>query len=193
MQLGEHPDRCVLQLALVFDGCVGEPVAAEGVGHDVGRHHRRRRNPSRRTVYPALRRCSPASAPGGQERRSARRLCGSPRIGGPVGTSGTPGRPRRWAPPGPPTSALPACRPRSQRAVRMMVSDDMPVGVHAALHGDLGRDAAGQHRRQPLRQHRGQRRDVAAGTLQSVDFFDAGSFGTGASFCGVITIRWVAL
>src|ERR1700691_5703832 len=38
MQLGEHADRCVLKLALALDGCVGEPVATEGVGHDVGGH-----------------------------------------------------------------------------------------------------------------------------------------------------------
>ena len=39
MQLGQHPDGGVLQFALTFGGRVGEPVAAEGVGHDVGRHH----------------------------------------------------------------------------------------------------------------------------------------------------------
>ena len=38
MQRGQHLDRGVLQLALALDGRVGEPVAAEGVGHDVGRH-----------------------------------------------------------------------------------------------------------------------------------------------------------
>ena len=39
MQLGQHLDGGVLQFALLLGGRVGEPVAAEGVGHDVGRHH----------------------------------------------------------------------------------------------------------------------------------------------------------
>ena len=39
MQRRQHPDGGVLQLSLLLDRCVGEPVAAEGVGHHVGRHH----------------------------------------------------------------------------------------------------------------------------------------------------------
>ena len=38
VQFRQHLDGGVLQLALPFDGSVGEPVAAERVWHDVGRH-----------------------------------------------------------------------------------------------------------------------------------------------------------
>ena len=39
VQLREHVDGVVLQFALRLGGRVGEPVAAERVGHDVGWHH----------------------------------------------------------------------------------------------------------------------------------------------------------
>ena len=41
VQLGQHLDGRILQLAPFLGGRVGEPVAAERVGHDVGRHDAR--------------------------------------------------------------------------------------------------------------------------------------------------------
>ena len=39
VQFGQYPDSGLLQFALFGRGCVGEPVPAERVGHDVRRHH----------------------------------------------------------------------------------------------------------------------------------------------------------
>ena len=149
----------------LLGGGVDEPVVAERVRHDVGRHdavdviHQE----ERRAEHGAVRRRS--TAPRGPARRSARRPAGSRRIDGRAGTSGTPARPRRSAPPAPPTSARPACRPPTSGPVRMMVSDDMPLESTPLSMVTSGCHPAGHHGGEPLRHDRRECGDVARGVL----------------------------
>ena len=80
------------------------------------------------------------SAPG---RRSSRRPAGSRRTGGPAGRTGTPGRPRSEGA----TRATHFSSCCSTLGLPASGQDDglrgHPVGVDAALHGDLRRGAAG--------------------------------------------------
>ena len=139
VQLGQHLDGGVLQFAPLLGGRVGEPVVAERVGHDVGRDDARRRSPSGRTGCRAPRRSAPATAPAGPGRRSVRRPAGSPRTGGPAGTTGTPGRLGSVGA----TRATHFCSTGLAVLVPAAGQDDglrrHPVGVDAAFHGHLRR------------------------------------------------------
>ena len=162
VQLGQHVDGVVLQLALRLGGRVGEPVAAERVRHDVGRHHAGRRSPSGRTACRA-----PIPVGSSHRTRGTGTSVISPtsritsnwwsiRYDENTGTSCFGGRDARH----PLLFVLLAVGfPASGQ-------DDglrrHPVGVDAALHGHLRRGAAGHDGRQPLRHHVGQRADVSA-------------------------------
>ena len=161
VQLGEHLDGAVLQFALRSAGGVGEPVVAERVGHHVGRHDARRRGPSGRTACRAPRRSAPATAPAAPGRRSSRRPAGSRRTGGPSDTTRTPARPASVGATRATHFSSRRCPSSSQRPVRMIVSDDMPLASTPLSTVICGCDAAGHHGGQPLRHHVGQRADVS--------------------------------
>ena len=178
MQLCQHFDGAVLQFALTFDGCVGEPVIAEGVGHDVG-------------WYDAVDVVH-------YEKRCAQDLAGrfepAHRRDGDVGDFADFPDHFELMVESIGGEDLHIFGGRGHAGHQLLLdglSVLMPAGgqddgfrrharrVDAAFDGDLRCRAVGQDGRQPLRHHRWQGRDVSAGSLKVLDVVDGGVRGHG--------------
>ncbi len=171
MQRRQHCDGGVLQFALTLGRCVGEPVAAKGVGHDVGRHHTldvvHQEEGRAQNVAGRLEPAHPRDRDIGQlsDHPYHVELVVEPVCREDLDVLGG------------------GCDPGHQ-LLRYRPAVLLPAGgqddglrrhagrVHTAFHGYLRRRAAGQDRRQPLRHHRGQGGDIAAGALKFVDFVE---------------------
>ena len=183
VQLGQHLDGGVLQFALFGRGRVGEPVAAEGVGHDVRRHHCPRRGPSGRTDCPARspvgsiqRTCGTGTSVSSETSRNTSILVVHP-VGG---EHRDVGRGRRD--PGHPLP-LDRCTVLGPAAGQDDGLRGHAVGVDTAFDFHLGFDWGGHDGGQPLRQGGGKVTGVTTRALQSVNV------GLDARLVGHIVLR----